>query len=160
MKSHSNYFPQRRTQGFSLIEIMVVVAIIAILSSIIWPLYLEQTRKSQRSEAIALATMLRLEMERCASNNNGVYSIICPNLATAFVLPVISAKYDPSGARGNYYNTAIVLIPDGSGYTINITDPIGKDLDCTSFTLDNFGTKGFTQAAGQQSSVARCWGGS
>lgn len=158
MKSYRNNKTQARCRGFTLIEIIIVVAIIAIISTMGWSMYLEQSRKSQRSEAIALASMLRLEMERCASNNNGVYVAGCTGIAMGVVLPVILAKYDPSGARGNYYNTAIAITGGGAGYNINITDPIGNDLDCTSFTLNNFGQKGFTQAAGRQSNLTRCWG--
>ncbi len=161
MKTHRTNISKTRIQGFSLIEVMIVVTIVAILVSIAWPLFHAQRLKSQRAEAVAIASMLRLEMERCASNNNGVYVNACIATATNAVLPAVRAKYDPSASRGDIYNIAIILtaLPNGgTGYTITINNIPANDDDCTAFTIDNFGNKGFTEVAGSQSSVTRCWG--
>lgn len=149
---------KKSLKGFTLIEVMVTLAIIGILVSIAWPLYQRQSLKSQRGEAVALANMLRLEMERCASNNGGSYAAICPNAATAFVQPAIRTKYDPSGTRGDIYGINIAITGGGTGYTITISNLIGNDDECATFTLDSLGNKGFTVQNGATSSVARCWG--
>jgi len=43
--------PMKRARGFTLIEIMVVVAIVGILAAIAWPSYQNQLRKGRRAEA-------------------------------------------------------------------------------------------------------------
>ncbi len=44
----------RRTQGFTILELMIVVAIVAILASIAWPSYQEYVRRGKRADAEAL----------------------------------------------------------------------------------------------------------
>ena len=53
-----------RSSGFTLIELMIVIAVIAILAAIALPAFNEQVRKSRRSEAMADVGALQLAMER------------------------------------------------------------------------------------------------
>ena len=55
-------------KGFTLIEVMVTVAILAILSAIAYPLYESQSRKGKRATAMAL-------MEEVAQEGNGIFRI-------------------------------------------------------------------------------------
>lgn len=158
MKTHKAYISRHRIQAFTLIEVMVVVAIIAILAGISWPIYQAQKLKSQRTEAVGIASMLGLEMERCASNNNGVYVNACMTTATNAVVPVVRAKYDPTGSRGDIYNTAIVISGAGAAYNITISNIPHNDNDCDTFTLNNLGIKGFSAINGAISNTVRCWG--
>ncbi len=167
MKPYKTPISKTRIQGFTLIEVMVVVAIIAFLASISWPLYQAQRLKSQRTEAVAIASMLRLEMERCASDNNGVYVNSCIALVTTAVDPAIQAKYDPSGTRGNIYNHAIAITGGGTGYTITINNIPNtraganisiNDNDCDIFTINNLGVKGSLDVNGAAGNTVRCWG--
>lgn len=59
----------RRQQGFTLIELMIVVAVVAILAAIAIPSYLEQTRKGRRAEAVRAVGELQLAQERWRAEN-------------------------------------------------------------------------------------------
>jgi len=56
-------------RGFTLIEIMIAVAIVAILAAIALPSFLDSVRKSRRSEAFAALSALQQAQERWRGNN-------------------------------------------------------------------------------------------
>lgn len=58
-----------RVRGFTLIELMIVVAIVAILAAIAIPAYTEQTRKSRRADAARAIGDLQLRQERWRAEN-------------------------------------------------------------------------------------------
>ena len=66
----------RRAAGFTLIEIMVVVAIVGILSAIAYPSYIEHVRQTRRAEVTALmlenAQLLERHYTRHGAYNAGV----------------------------------------------------------------------------------------
>lgn len=55
---------RQETKGFTLIELMVVVAIVAIIAAIAIPTYTEQTRKGRRADAARAVGQLQLDLER------------------------------------------------------------------------------------------------
>ena len=63
-KSVSNEADVKNNKGFTLIELMIVVAIIAILTSIAYPSYLEHIKKSRRSDAQSSLNEFASAMER------------------------------------------------------------------------------------------------
>lgn len=54
----------RTSSGFTLIELMIVVAIVAILATIAYPSFADQMRKSRRAEAMASIQDGQLRLER------------------------------------------------------------------------------------------------
>lgn len=63
---------KKNMQGFTLIELMIVVAIIAILAAIALPAYSDYTKKARVSEAIVAASSLRTEIsEFVAGSTSG-----------------------------------------------------------------------------------------
>lgn len=59
----------RRIRGFTLIELMIALSVIAVLAAIALPIYNEQVRKSRRSEATTGLNQLALLQERWRANN-------------------------------------------------------------------------------------------
>ncbi|KAF1690026.1 pilin [Pseudoxanthomonas taiwanensis] len=57
-------------QGFTLIELMIVVAIIAILAAIALPAYSDYTKKAKVSEVVLAASALRTAVSEYAASNN------------------------------------------------------------------------------------------
>src|SRR5690348_12323704 len=61
--------PRSRQWGFTLIELMVVVAIVALLAAIAFPIYNTQVRKGRRAEAREIIAKLALGEEKWRVNN-------------------------------------------------------------------------------------------
>ncbi|MBN4971451.1 MULTISPECIES: pilin [Stenotrophomonas] len=60
----------KNQKGFTLIELMIVVAIIAILAAIALPAYSNYTKKAKVSEVILAASSLRTDVSEYAASNN------------------------------------------------------------------------------------------
>ena len=59
----------RRRRGFTLIELMIVVAVVAILAAVAMPSYLQSVQKSRRADAIARIAQLQQAQERWRASN-------------------------------------------------------------------------------------------
>lgn len=85
-----------RPSGFTLIELMIVVAAIAILAAIALPAFNEQVRKSRRSEAMADVGSLQLAMERWRADHptyvgSGAGYPVAPVKSHYLITPAASA---------------------------------------------------------------------
>ncbi len=136
----------RRAQGITLMELMITLAIVAILTAIAYPSYQVYVRKSNRTDATRTLTLDAQALERCYSQNFTYLG--CPTVTT-------SATASPNG----YYS---VIIPaatlSANSYVITATPAPGSvqsnDAQCASFSLDNSGTQTSTGTASSQT----CWG--
>src|SRR5882724_9298948 len=63
-------------RGFTLIELMIVVAVVAILAVVALPAYQDSMRKSRRADAIAALTRLQLLQERHRGANPAYASVV------------------------------------------------------------------------------------
>ena len=65
-------------RGFTLIELMIVVAIIGIIAAIAYPAYTSQVMKTQRSDGRAALMAAAQSLERCYTEFNAYNSGACP----------------------------------------------------------------------------------
>lgn len=125
--------PGKRQRGFTLIELMIVVAVIAILSAIALPAYQEYVKRSQRAEARAAILKADGWLERFYGENNRY------NNGSATGNNLFSAAFGNVPATGAARYT-ISLVVDTSSYTITATPTGSMDGDyCGAYTKGNAG---------------------
>lgn len=129
MKSPMN--SNRRQNGFTLIELMIVVAVVAILAAIALPAYQEYIKRSQRAEARAAILQAEGWLERFYTENNRY------NEGTASTNSRFATMFTnvPSTGPARY---TISLVVDTSSYTITAT-PTGTMSDdyCGAYSKRN-----------------------
>lgn len=144
---------QRRVDGFTLIELVVVMVIIAILAAVAIPNYSQYILRGQRSEAKATLLQAAQWMERFRTENNRYDQNLA---AAATVLPAGLTQSPATGAAR--YNLALSTLA-ANNYVITATR-VGAD-DCGNFTINNLGQRtvvisGTAYAAGTPE-FQRCW---
>lgn len=134
-------------KGFSLIELMIVVAIIGIIAGIAYPSYMESVRKSNRADAKATLNDVAHRLQRCFTTYNAY------NNANCAVATSLSGGGTITSAEGMYSVTAVM---DATTYTLTAAPVAGTsqaaDTNCGSLTLTNAGVRNATGSHGVD-----CW---
>lgn len=121
----------RRTAGFTLIELMIVVAIVAILAAIAIPAYQDYTARSQVSEGIAMAAAAKTAIEdfRIANGDWPPANIYNAPASARFTA---SLTHDSSGVITVTMGSAAPVAASVRGYSFTFA-PILTGNDITSW---------------------------
>jgi type IV pilus assembly protein PilE len=134
-------------RGFTLIELMITVAIVAILTTLAYPSYIEHIKKTRRGEAKTALLDLATRQERYFSVNN-TYADTPVKLGltgAAFPIPILVSSR-------SYYNMSVTVGTPPSTYTVTATPQGDQTSDaCGNYTLNYLGQQGNSTAA------TECW---
>jgi type IV pilus assembly protein PilE len=139
--------------GFSLIELLIAVAIIAIITAIAYPSYDENVRRGRRAEVRTLLSENAQFMERFFTEN-GSYSVTPGGVAV--VLPTVASPRGALGANANY-NIALINLTPNTYVLRAIRNGVMVGDPCDDFTLSNLGVRGTTNPPVAPRTVDGCW---
>lgn len=131
-------------KGFTLIELMVVVAIVGILAAVAYPSYTEYVRKGRRSDGMAALAAVQQAQERWRSNNVSYGSLAQIGAST-------------SSASG-YYTISITGTPSATAYTAvaTATGVQASDAKCTALSV-SMANGTITYGSSGTATAASCW---
>ena len=139
----------RRERGFTLVELVIGMLVVAILSAIAMPQYGEYVARQRRTDARVAMTMATQWVERFRAENRGVYTgaALPPDLA-------VSPQVGPA-----MYDLALANVTPTT-YRIEATPRAGSPMASDPCAVLTLASDGQRTAAGQTSGTVfdRCWG--
>ena len=139
-----------RQSGFTLIELMITVAIVGVLAAVAYPAYTQYIVRAKRSAAESFMFTISNRQEQAMLNARSYFSV---PTGTATEWTAVSVSV-PAEVSLNY--TLTVASSTAPGYTVTAA-PLGAqasaDTRCGTLTLTNTGVKGKSGSA----SVGDCW---
>ncbi len=139
-------FEMKKQSGFTLIELMIVVAIVAILAAVALPAYQNYTKKAKMTELVSASGAAKLAVEVCVQTN-GVTA------CTAGSYGIPGAAPSPAVSTGVETTAAV----SGNQYTI--TSEV-KDTTLSPLAAgDKYVLTGTVQSTGQVTWAAACKNG-
>lgn len=133
-------------RGFTLVEIMITVAIVGILAAIAYPSYRTQVLRSTRTEAKVPLEQRALALEKCFTRYMAYDSANCAAAQAASNLVT----------SDGHYQLGIANLT-GTTFTVTAT-PLGTqvaDRECAVFSIDQTGRRAVTGTLA--ANPARCW---
>ena len=144
----------RIDRGFTLIELMIVLVVIAVLGSIAVPTYRQYVLRSHRVEATAALLNIAAKQEK--------YYLACNTYTEDMTGPVDASDCDDRGlgvadggaadgvqTDNGWFTITADADVDSFSLTATAIGPQAEDSDCSTFTIDFDGTKSATSD--------KCW---
>jgi type IV pilus assembly protein PilE len=144
----------RKARGFTLLELMITVVVVAILAAIALPSYTDYVARGKFVEAQGQLADLRVKLEQFYQDNRNYGS-------TAAACGVAM----PTGSNARYftYTCNWGAIGTNQGYTITAAGNAAEGIDGINFTIDQSNTRATTVTAATTmankgyTAAANCW---
>jgi type IV pilus assembly protein PilE len=131
----------RRTSGFTLLELMITVLVVAILGVIVYPTFMQSIYKGRRTDAKASLTEIQQAAERWRSNN------------TSYP-PSLAAIYPTTTSKSGHYNLAFTPLGNATTYEVTATARgiQANDTQCYAMQI-SMGPSGITYKSSSDGST-------
>jgi len=143
-----------RHGGFTLIEMMIVVVILAILAAIAIPSYSDFIMRGRLMDAHAKMGDLRGQMERYFLDNRTYQDTTGTACGVDDAAINMTATYNADGARS--FDIACAA-PTATTYTLTATGRAAKGMSGFTFTVDQANARATTAAPAGWTTSANCW---
>lgn len=150
----SSFHSRLRASGFTLIEVMITVAIVAILASVALPAYTDYVRRGQMQEAFTLLADYGVRMEQYYQDNKN-YG------AASGTTCGLAAQITTQNTTTRYFTLSCTTASSGQTYTLTATGRAGAvapsgGADTFVYTLNSNDQKATTRFAGNTVALS-CW---
>jgi type IV pilus assembly protein PilE len=140
----------RSARGFTLIELMITIAIIAILAAVALPAYTDYVTRSKLTEAHSHLADLRVKMEQRFQDARSYVGGPC-------------APTGPGGAQIKYFTFTCPVAATATTFTLQAAGMVGTELEGVAFTVDESNQRATVVTAATKmadkgyTSNANCW---
>jgi len=131
----------KHQKGFSLIELMIVVAVIGILAAVAYPAYQDYVIRSKRGDAMNALAAVRIAQEKYRSNS------------TAFTSSLGDLGLSTDSPDGYW----TISIPSASTGFVAVAIPEHTDTQCPMFAVDRDGRNSSYTSGALTSADSDCW---
>jgi type IV pilus assembly protein PilE len=156
MMNRNLFLAPRRSGGFTLIELMITVVVLAIIVGIAMPAYTQQIHKSRRTDARNALLDLAGREERFLSIQ-GAYSQVPTDVGYTGAWPQVIMNgyysvqvFSPDPAAVNPGNPSFIIKATAVGLQ-------ASDTDCATFTVNQVGVQ-TAQNSANVDNTPTCWG--